>query len=443
MENTFPFDKNKYRTKNYTHIDKKINFSKVESYICNPEMVAKHSFLPLIHYVTEIPKYERNKNNEYRFKQFKLRDIRYAGHLDSFIYKYYADHLNKCYNLYCEGNHIDACSTAYRDNKEGKSNIDFAAEIISVINEFDSSYIIVGDFKSFFDQLDHKLIKLRMKEVLNIQTLSEDWFNVYKSLTKYGSIEKETLEHLQNNQNKRIKLQSYFSSVQEFRMMKNKKEFEIFANKDSAGIPQGTPISAVVANVYSIGFDKSMQMLANSYEGIYRRYSDDFILVLPTKKGKDIDIRTIYRKIQEYANYNKLELETNKSNIYRCIDGKVWEVGTNKLSKIDYLGFVFDGKIAKMRDKSISKFYKKAYKLIKHAKNVKEDKNLVSLPYRRSIYGLYTDMGKKSNFISYAKRAQELFDKLSPNTDNQIMEQIENRKTNIEKRLGYRIHIKT
>lgn len=435
MEDKCNIDKSKYQTKNYIHIDKKVKFAKVESYVCNPDMIAKHSFLPLIHYTIETQKYIKSDDSKGFDLKFKKRDIRYAGHLDSFIYKYYGDLLNCSYNSYCESNDIDDCSTAYRNNKKGKSNIDFAAEVIKSIKEYDNAYIFIGDFQSFFDNLNHKKIKQRMKNILNADKLGNDWYNIYKSVTRYGSIDNKILENLPHIKNK-LDISSYFSSVLKFRktMKKSKNKGEgiaIDSNRTGKGIPQGTPISAVIANVYAIEFDKSMNELANEYHGIYRRYSDDFILIMPTNSNLSTKIEEISHFIKRFSIENDMELEESKSKILKYEDDIITNYKSNQLEKLDYLGFVFDGKVVKMRDKSISKFYIKAYKLIKHAKKVKEKKELTSLPYRRSIYNLYTDMGndlKKSNFISYAKRAQEKFDKLSSETDNQMMKQMRNRK---------------
>lgn len=98
-----------------------------------------------------------------------------------------------------------------------------------------------------------------------------------------------------------------------------------------------------------------------------------------------------------------------------------------------------------MRSKSTAKFYRKARKLINKAKYMKFKNNLPKLPYRKQIYGFYTDMNLSSkerrNFISYAKRCQMIFDQVSPRTDNLMMQQIANRKTKIEKLLGHRIHV--
>ena len=41
------------------------------------------------------------------------------------------------------------------------------------------------------------------------------------------------------------------------------------------GIPQGSPMSAILSNIYMLDFDKYCCELANNFGGIYRRYCDD------------------------------------------------------------------------------------------------------------------------------------------------------------------------
>ncbi|MDQ8766085.1 RNA-dependent DNA polymerase, partial [Streptococcus ruminantium] len=82
------------------------------------------------------------------------------------------------------------------------------------------------------------------------------------------------------------------------------------------------------------------------------------------------------------------------------------------------LGFTFDGLNVKIREKSIGKFYRSARKLIHKSHVIKQRKALKKLPNRHKIYSLYTDFGVsklyRSNFIDYAKRAQRIFDDISP-----------------------------
>lgn len=59
-------------------------------------------------------------------------------------------------------------------------------------------------------------------------------------------------------------------------------------NTEIYGIPQGTAISAVFANVYAIEFDIAIKQISDKYNGIYRRYSDDFVLVIPKNQSDKI-----------------------------------------------------------------------------------------------------------------------------------------------------------
>src|SRR5699024_529800 len=108
--------------------------------------------------------------------------------------------LNYAYNEWARDHGIDNSSVAYRTNKKGKSNIDFAAEVINYIASNNEAFILVSDFKAFFDSFDHHLLKERMYEVLSIDCLSNDWFNVYKSVTKYGFVKKIDVEKYFGNE---------------------------------------------------------------------------------------------------------------------------------------------------------------------------------------------------------------------------------------------------
>src|SRR5699024_4408112 len=153
----------------------------------------------------------------------KTRDIMYASHLDNFIYKFYSEELNENYNDWCIEHGIDDCSTAYRNNKKRHSNIEFSAEIIASIVEYKEAFIMVGDFTKYFDNLDHKILKKNLLEVLNCNFIEDDWYNVYRSITRYGYYDKTYLiaEFGTDNELKSKKKFQYFSSVKEFRKFQN------------------------------------------------------------------------------------------------------------------------------------------------------------------------------------------------------------------------------
>lgn len=213
-------DSKKYKTKSYTHFDHRIKFERVKIYVTDSSRVAKHSFLPFIYYSSSFERHIGRANSElnYRPIDVKVRDIMYAGHLDNYIYKYYAEMLNCKYNFYTKENNIDRCSTAYRNNKEGQSNIEFAAEVINEIVKYEDAYIMVGDFTKFFDKIDHKVLKKQLLKVLDVNRLENDWFNVYKSITKFGYYEKTfIIDQLKKKEQYTKNMKSYFKSVKQFR----------------------------------------------------------------------------------------------------------------------------------------------------------------------------------------------------------------------------------
>ena len=136
--------------------------------------------------------------------------------------------LNEKYDIWSVENNIDDMSVAYRKNKQSQSNIHFAANAISKIFESKSSIVFVGDFENYFDTLDHFFLKKRLMSVLKVDQLTKDWYNVFKSVTKFGYLSKEKLEQEETGAKG-----AYFHNLQEFREELigsepyNLKEFEL------------------------------------------------------------------------------------------------------------------------------------------------------------------------------------------------------------------------
>lgn len=239
---------------------------------------------------------------------------------------------------------------------------------------------------------------------------------------------------------------SYFNQLADFRKFKDEYKKELKPNKSGIGIPQGTAISATFANIYALNFDISVNDIALSYGGIYRRYSDDFIVVLPKRNFKNVEeFLELEKAVRLRAKEERIVIQERKTGIFEYSNQMIQNLTTNEQDHLDYLGFVFDGTSVQMRGKGSYKFYRKASKLLLKAKKTQEKKNLKKLPYRKALFKLYTDLGINDghgNYISYAKRSQEVFDKESPNTINLMMNQIKNRKRFIEKKLGVKLSIK-
>lgn len=444
--------KKKYKTKKYLHFDNRIGIKNAESYVTDPKKISVHSFLPLIRFEMLTERYcedESEKRKDGRPVKKKIREIMYSGHMDNYIYQYYAEILNNRYNDWVKINKIDPCSIAYRNNKQEKSNIHFAAEVIDTICRLGNCYILIGDFEKFFDNLNHRVLKNRLTEILDVEYLPKDWYNIFKSVTKYSYCEKKILNKKlgTDKQFRARKELTYFKTVNEYREFR--KHNSIDKNKKLFGIPQGTAISAVMANVYTTLFDIDIHKIANQYNGLYRRYSDDFIVIIPKKlHDREITVdqfKDIKDQVYKNTEKNHLLIQKEKTKLYEYDNSTMRDLIKNENSRLDYLGFVFDGVNVKMREKSIYKFYRKAYKLIDKAKIQKRKKNLLKLSYRKRIYSLYTDMGLNrkphGNFLTYAYNAQRIFDEECKGTNNMMLDQVKNRKKKIERRMGIKIHI--
>ncbi|WP_348621057.1 reverse transcriptase domain-containing protein [Paenibacillus polymyxa] len=398
-----------FQLKPFPHFDQRISLSNiVKGNLQTPSYISSHSFYPFIHYTKTTRKYKENAK-----LAPKNREIFYASHMDGYIFKYYGELLNQAYNHLCYARKIDEVSLAYRNNKDGKNNIDFAAEVVQFITSQERAYIFVSDFSSYFDSLDHTLLKKRLLTTLNTNKLSEDWWKVFRNITKYNWVEKDdVIKDLENvtSANSSRSLRDRYYKPSEFREFR--KRVEIKKNLKDFGIPQGTAISAVLANVYAVDLDEALHDYANSLGGIYRRYSDDIIFVIPIKKGEENLTATHEQFIKQIVGDNKVVIGEGKTSSLYFIDQKIYEDNLfEKESKLDYLGFSFDGKKVKIREKSLYKYYHRTYKKIEKINklSVKTGRKIG----RKKMYSLYTHLGYNykghGNFISYSKRAHLVF----------------------------------
>lgn len=124
----------------YTHFDRRTNLEKCWTYIDSPDKICHHAFYPFIHYTIVSRKIQNAKKADP-----KKREIYYAAHLDSWIYRYYAYKINEAYNIRVHNDGISNVAVAYRTDL-GKSNIQFAKEAFNHIRQIGSCYVMIGDF---------------------------------------------------------------------------------------------------------------------------------------------------------------------------------------------------------------------------------------------------------------------------------------------------------
>ena len=394
------FVKHHNDTKPYAHFDLRVSLSmpSIRKYVMDRTKIVTHSFYPFIHF--------EKKNSRYGKKgPKKPRELYYCSHLDRCVYQRYAFLLNYQYNIWACENNIDDVAIAYRDNL-GKNNIDFAKDAFDAIRSFPQCFILVGDFTNFFDNLEHQYLKKMMCEVLGVERLPQDYFSVFKNITRFSSwdwkdIVKAAGENIaERGVRKKINSKEIVLTKEQFQ--KNKKDIK--KNISGVGVPQGAPISAVLSNIYMIKFDKDIKRYVTSKGGIYMRYSDDFIIVLPYERDAEIADFTSY--IFSYVESMKglIDLQKEKTSCYTYKDEVIYE--GDQPSSINYLGFLFDGKNIRIRPRAITKYY---YRMRRKAHTIGRS-NWTSSKGRRisakELYSIYSRNDEKQTFIDYARKAK-------------------------------------
>lgn len=488
----------------YLHITPKIDMGKRAyeffSKVSNPKFVATHAFFPLIHSVIRERKYKKHPENSsnrahshfYKGKyksSAKIRPLHYATHIDALIFGYYADTLTQLYEANLQQHPgLNNCVIAYRSipvdetkNAKGKSTINFAYETFKAIAQrSEEEYmVLMFDIKSFFSELDHKLLKTAWCDLLRVSVLPKDHYNVFKATTKFRYILKDDLRLKTNNGRRKSgfderKLahirkvhgkECFFESLEDFRDAIATKQIKVykkpFVKKDlitglktPVGIPQGLPISAILANLYLYKFDIAvLQKVVHGMGGFYRRYSDDILIVC--KKDQSTEIEHF---IKGEIGKSKVDISDEKTEKYlfrnhrigangdKTASFKIMKDGSIIAKPLTYLGFEFNGENILIKSANLAKFYRrmiyatkrKAIMAVKIAetlgtepviykgrlkrlygelklgtvKQFNKSKKLVRHPDGFYRYSSRKSLPKKtSNYFSYVRRASKIMNK--------------------------------
>ena len=424
----------------YKHFDKPLSNNVkrkiVKEILRDNNYGARYRHLPFIEFPIIFQKYNRKKK---RYK--KKRVISLPSHHDAFLYKIYSKLLSECYEIYLRQKELSEIPLAYR---KGHSNITGAKEAIDKISSQDS-WVIKGDFSHFFDNLNHNVLIKNVKKVIrNIDggKYSNDWQKILKNLMDYRYVD---LKDISNEVIPNHDGISYVSSLSELDSLLKNGKLKI-SRKYKVGIPQGTALSAVLANIYMIEFDEWIRNYLKQFDGFYRRYSDDFIVIIPRQQIETEKVEEIKEKIIAKSR-NKLSLiiKKEKTHLYYHSkqDRRVYLYNSDKglhKSELNYLGFSFNGVEVNLRPKTIYKFRyrgKKAinkliesisiYQQVQKGKYNFDDDELSSwqkcvkesakkgyaIPKRKQYTKMYLipKSIKRKNFLSYAYDAEKIFSK--------------------------------
>ncbi|MGR5187434.1 reverse transcriptase domain-containing protein [Photobacterium damselae] len=498
---------------NYLHFDAKPKFSTACDKIFQPSYISKHAFWPFVFYKSKAEKIKllekylskhslslplglSNKDdlpsdikglissdpdvvkalisregNPHKYSTWKVRPICYASHIDSLIYSYYSELLYYDYEKLIVGNNLEDNVLAFRKSpsKNKVCNIDHSLKAFNDIRNYNKSIVLAFDVSSFFDILDHQILKDKWLQVVQQSTkvnkLPDDHFSVFKSITSYSYVDRDEVYDLfkisKSNPKKisrSLKREMYFKTLpneiypviktnpknkksfrtricsqQAFRVLSRKKKLKIKKNFCKKGIPQGSPISGLLSNIYMIDFDIKIKGYVECLGGKYYRYCDDLLCIIPIKEhSKLIEAsRELENFVYNLAIEFKLDVNKDKTEKYAFMpdeilnanyknkDNKPARLHSSKLScakisdddlfysRLQYLGFKFDGNEITIRSSSMSRYHKKLRRGVKYHLRLKNKHDPDGSLKRFKIRKLYSHVGV-NNFPRYVYRSANI-----------------------------------
>lgn len=369
-----------------------------------------------------------------------------------------------------------------------KCNIEFAFEAFEFIeqNKDRDLSIIVADVTAFFDNLNHRMLHSNWKQILNVDNLPKDHYAVYKNLISKRYVNENELfkrfkhkllierfkphdtsqtelkrKHVSKIYNMRHEKVVAFCTTDEFfsegtdliRIDKpvGNRARQVNGLEELKGIPQGTPISATLANIYMLDFDENVYLAVtdSSKNAYYQRYSDDLIIVCERK-----DERYFYELMQREIEIKaRLNIQPEKTKVYRYktdnesnFKGGIVEDGkVNPNKQLEYLGFTYDGEKVRVKAAGFSKFYRNMKRSFRRGVHFAKKAHIPSDSlFETRLYKRFTHKGSQrrlrwlpdpesptgfsrstqydwGNFISYLNKANEVMKDI--NGDDTIVRQ--------------------
>ena len=299
-----------------------------------------------------------------------------------------------------------------------------------------------ADITGFFDNLSIEVLKQNWNRVWSGRrggVLEDDHYKVFKSLKNFHFVEEKDIvcifkkepregsdinwsdskarkKELNRSLHERIcsfqKLRSVKSANNNKNFIRNKSKLKI------TGIPQGTAISGMLANISMIDFDLAMKTKIEKLGGFFRRYSDDIFIAFPSTVNFGKIEKFINSLLKKYFNEylhvnpdktNRSVYEENEKGEGACYNDE------GKLSSAQYLGFEFDGKRIHVRSSSISRNRSKIVRVIKKNKKGKSGKSKLGNINTRKVYKAQSprkitpaDQYKQKGFVFYGKRSEKI-----------------------------------
>lgn len=465
----------------YPHFDPVIPVAEAEAVATDPPRVVTHKFYPFLKYDEGWTLFAEKGKHGKR----KDRPIRFAARLDSCIFSYYRYLLSAPYEAILQAEGLSSSVIAYRripkpGGSGGQSNIDFALSAVQAIQKQGDCCTIALDISSFFETLDHTRLRDVWAGLLGVSKLPADHFRVYQAITRYAFVDVvkayTRLGYYGDKADRQGKVRPGYlkarkdipvqlcdgRTFQEKIARSATQSSIIEVNKLGMGVPQGAPLSDLLANAYLLEFDKYLRDICEKLGGCFFRYSDDILVIAPISESDAVQLEKEIRGA--IATYGKgLLIKEEKSAIHRFdVKGDRQTVRTIKATDKDgkpmqykpfeYLGFRYDGRHTFIRDKTMSNLHRKiasvcratAIRQVKRyqGKLIDEILDLTNVERVMQAFGSVEDFHVKVadyrswTFTTYTRRASKTMGALG----KPISRQVGNLRAAIRRRLEYELN---
>jgi len=397
-----------FRPKNLPHFDAPLR-SRTEALriVGDPRSVARHAFLPLIAFSKRHRRFTSGPEGV-PVGKVKVRPLAACANRDATIFAYYAHLLRERYEALLGPLGIDACVVGYR---RGMSNVEIARDAFAEIAVRGRCVALALDIEGFFDNIPHATLKAGWTQVLGRPggDLPEDHYAVFKALTRYSTVERDQcLERLGHPAGEGLDgLPTPLCTIEDFRRLirGDGSAFPsiIKRNRNAWGIPQGTPLSPVAANIAMLAFDATVAAEMLRAGGYYRRYSDDILVVCDPEQAVRLEA-FVAAALSTHA--PGLRLKDEKAQRVQFFGGRTH----CQPSALQYLGFTFDGRQTLLRSSTLARQWRRLAAAVRWAKARRgmavagkiEGRSTV---HRKSLLTRYSHLGEGNFHTGYAARA--------------------------------------
>lgn len=384
------------KERKYRHFDFPLSQQQRENLRATDDLIRRHAFWPLLAFSKIERRVKRDKTAGLVFSQ-KTRDIKFGSHRDSAILEHYATGLSRDYEKYLRSSPINSIVLAYRSGLG--NNIDHAKSLIQEIRDRGSTTAIAVDISGFFDHIKHNVLYDQLCSIRKVTRLSSADFKIFERMSKFEWVDAEIIEECLKNAER---TKGRICNAYQFRKYVRRHDSKpVKQNETFFGIPQGTSLSGLYANISMLGFDEALHKRIVALGGSVRRYSDDIAILVPSHVTANVVIKLVRDELSSIG----LKLSEHKTEISRFSINS--SDGTQHADKpFQYLGFTYDGKSALIRQSSLNRYYSKmrsgihAKVLAAKSKSIRPDEI-----YMRELFRKYTHFGQRRNFPRYAYRA--------------------------------------